>query len=140
MDRQLKRYLIIAALVAGLLASLDIAGRRGWINANQSGSVPVGLYIKASPDGAAYVSFCLTKRHSVFAFYARYCSPDNPDGKRIIKRIVERRADGSLVVQGDIEFAIDSKVLGSIDPYQIRGFWNALLVLARISTGAHHHV
>ena len=135
----MRRYWIIAGLCAALIALLDLAGQFGWINANPSGSVPVGLYVKASPETAEYVSFCLAPKHQVLKFYDHFCSPDNPGGTRILKRIVERRADGSLIVRGDIAFAIDSQILGPIFKDQISGFWNPLLVWAEAQMETHKH-
>ncbi len=103
-------------------ASLQTSG----VMLNTSGSVPTGLYRASAPDTAPYVSFCLRRKHRVFRFYPRYCSPDNLEARQILKRIVTRRADGALRVAGDLPNAIDSRILGHIRPEQQRGFWTPL--------------
>ena len=118
--------LILAVAVTLVLpyASIQVGG----VMLNTSASVPTGLYRAAASEHASYVSFCLRRKHRVFRFYPRYCSPDRPEGRQILKRITERRADGVLYVRGDLPNAIDSLILGHIRPDQQRGFWTPLWI------------
>lgn len=95
----------------------------GTITGNVSSSVPAGLYVKASPDQATFVTFCLTDRQSGQPFYKRFCSPDAPGKIRILKRIETRHADGSLTVRGDKPRSIDSAIVGRVQPDQMQGYW-----------------
>lgn len=90
---------------------------------NLTPSVPKGLYIASSEKRASYVTFCLDRSHQKFGFYPRYCSPDNPYGTKIIKRIKSRNDDGSMLVVGDTPDAIDSTILGPISRKQVRRFY-----------------
>ena len=80
-----------------------------------------------SPERAGYVSFCLDHRHRNRDYYDRFCSTDRPHGLRILKRIAERRPDGSLIVRGDSPRALDSQLLGPVKPEQIRAWWRPLI-------------
>lgn len=120
-------FLLCIALLTGLLLIAGVTHRTGHIIGNASSSVPRGLYLRADPDRASYVTFCLGNRHKGLQVGSDLCSPDRPDGKRIIKRIVLRIADGSLTVAGDTPRALDSRFLGPVHPDEIQGWWVPLL-------------
>lgn len=121
-----RQVLLCTAAAVTLLAVIGIAASSGLLLGNATTSVPRGLYRKAPPDAATYVTFCLGHRHAAADWYLRFCSPDAPDGPRILKRIGERR-DGQLVVEGDGPFALDSRVLGPVSEDEIRGWWVPLV-------------
>lgn len=119
-------YAIIGALT---LVALYALLPRGVLTYNLSASVPIGIYRAVPSEKASYITFCLKKEHFFFDFYEGYCSPDRPDGTPIIKRVRRIQSDGSIIVEGDIFNAIDSRILGPITQDQQRGYWHALLVL-----------
>lgn len=126
----LRPSLLAAAGAAGLLAAIGIAASSGLILGNATTSVPRGIYIRAGPEVASYVTFCLGDRHGSGEWYRHLCSPDDPDGVRILKRIRERR--GALViVEGDVPRALDSDALGPVRLDEIRGWWRVILLQAR---------
>ena len=130
------RSALFGALMLALCITLVLpyaSIQTGGIMLNTSGSVPTGLYRAAAPEDATYVSFCLRRKHRVFRFYPRYCSPDRAQDRQVLKRIVNRRADGALQVRGDLPNAIDSRILGHIRPEQQRGFWIPLLIWRGLS-------
>ena len=120
------RTLGITAGAAALLAAIGLATSAGLVLGNATTSVPRGIYLKADPGAATYVTFCLGKRHAAAAWYGLVCSPDNPDGVRILKRLVERR-DGAVIVEGDEPRALDSRVVGPVRLDEIRGWWRPLI-------------
>jgi type IV secretory pathway protease TraF len=124
-----KRIALCATLAATLLVLLYVLFPRNVFLVNTTDSVPIGLYIKASPETARYVSFCLRKEHEIYTFYPHYCSADHPDGRGLLKRIHQREEDGALLVAGDTFNAIDTRLIGAVRSSQIRGFWQPLLVL-----------
>ena len=136
MDQHMKPKLSRSAILFGALLLAVVSAlalpyasiQTRWVMLNTSASVPTGFYRAAKPETASYVSFCLHRKHRVFRFYKQYCSPDNPQGRQVIKRIIKRRADGALRVRGDLPRSIDSKILGAIQPNQQRGFWKPLLI------------
>ena len=111
-----------------VLAVLSVFMPRDVLTFNRTDSVPIGLYRAVPKDKATYVSFCLRSEHRVFRFYEQYCSPDNLEGTRVLKRVRKAHANGDMIVEGDVYNAIDSRVLGPITPAQQRGYWRALLV------------
>ncbi|MYG82086.1 MAG: hypothetical protein F4187_10160 [Gemmatimonadetes bacterium] len=111
-----------AALAAALLAGIGFAASRGLVLGNATMSVPRGLYLRAVPDEATYITFCLGERHRSAAWYRRFCSPDNLGGLRILKRIREAR-EGHVIVEGDGPRALDSRILGPVRADEIRGWW-----------------
>ncbi|WP_170565644.1 hypothetical protein [Ruegeria atlantica] len=118
-----RRTLLITALVTGLLLGAGAANHTGFVIGNATPSVPRGLYLKARPDHASYVSFCLGVRHRGIPTYPDLCSPDTPDAPAILKRIAARHQNGSLTVEGDTRRALDSRFLGPVRPQEIRGWW-----------------
>ncbi len=117
----------VVATVA-ILAAVGIAASAGLILGNASTSVPRGLYRKAGPDAATYVTFCLGARHRSAAWYRHFCSPDDPDGLWILKRVAEIR-EGHVKVEGDGPRPLDSRVLGPIRAEEIRGWWRPVIQL-----------
>lgn len=111
------------AIVILILGAVDLAVRAGLIIGNNTTSVPPGVYRIAPPETATFVTFCLGVRHRHLGFYDRFCSPDKPDGDRILKRLGGRTADGQVVVQGDGSRAIDSDLVGPIQLEEIVGWW-----------------
>ena len=120
-----QRSVTIAVVI--MLIGLFAANKAGLIIGNPTPSVPRGLYYAVSPERAGYVSFCLDHRHRDRDYYDRFCSTDRPHGLRILKRIAERRPDGSLIVRGDSPRALDSQLLGPVKPEQIRAWWRPLI-------------
>lgn len=121
---------IVIYMLTGLLAliiPLGFANHLGLVIGNPTNSVPPGLYRIAAPDRAGYVTFCLGTRHRGDPFYPLYCSPDDPGGIRILKRITTRHEDGSLTVSGDTPDALDSRLLGPVRSDDIRGWWTPLI-------------
>lgn len=123
----LRPSLLVAAGAAGLLAAIGIAASSGLILGNATTSVPRGLYLRADPDVASYVTFCLGERHRSREWYGHLCSPDDPDGVRILKRVRERRG-AVVIVEGDVPRALDSDALGPVRLDEIRGWWRPVIV------------
>lgn len=116
-------FLLGTALIAAPLLIIGTANRAGLVIGNISPSVPRGLYLKASPEHASHVTFCLGTRHRGLWTYQDLCSPDTPDAPQILKRIATRHPNGSLTVAGDTPRALDSRYLGPIRREEIRGWW-----------------
>ena len=118
--------LVAVGSAVALLAAIGLAASAGLILGNATTSVPRGIYLKADPSDATYVTFCLGERHAAAAWYGRFCSPDDPDGVRILKRLGERRGD-AMIVEGDVPHALDSRVLGPVRLHEIRGWWRPVI-------------
>ena len=88
----------VVAVVALSLILTVAAMFRDQVVLNTSGSVPVGIYIAADPADAEYVTFCLPPLPHVVCFNSALCSPTNPNGRPVTKRLVR---------------AIDSEASGS---------------------------
>ena len=128
----LARSMAVALVLLIVLTGItEFAVSRGLIIGNATPSVPRGLYLRANPDQATYVTFCLGIRHRGVWTYPELCTPDTPDATRILKRISLRNPDGSLTVGGDTPNALDSRFLGPIRPEEIRGWWVPLLTEKR---------
>ena len=125
---RIPRPLIIAtgAVALGLLL-VAATHAAGLIIGNATTSVPRGLYRKADPETATHVTFCLGARHQGEDYYMAFCSPDDPDGVRILKRIATRHEDGALIVEGDTPRALDSRWLGPVRLGEVRGWWAPLV-------------
>ena len=121
------RLIVTALGAAAFLLAIAAANAAGLIIGNPTTSVPRGLYYAASPARAEYATFCLAHRHRQAVYYPLFCSPDHPDGLRILKRIAARAPDGHLIVRGDSPRALDSRILGAVHKAQIRGWWRALI-------------
>ena len=121
------RLMVTALGIGVLLLAIAAANAAGLIIGNPTTSVPRGLYYATGPARAEYVSFCLDHRHRYAAYYPPFCSPDHPDGLRILKRIAARAPEGHLIVRGDGPRALDSRILGAVHKDQIRGWWRALI-------------
>ncbi len=113
----------LVAMACGLLGLVWLTAWTDQLTGNLSPSAPKGFHVQADPETARYVTFCLRRDQSGLPFYPRFCSPDNPDGQHIIKRITIRHEDGSLSVKGLVPRSIFSAVLGRIRPRQVRGYW-----------------
>ena len=121
------RPALLGAVVAALLLSgIGLAASAGLILGNVTTSVPRGLYLRSGPDRASYVTFCLGERHRQGEWYRHMCSPDDPDGVRILKRLRERRGD-AVIVEGEGPRALDSRVLGPVRLDEVRGWWRPLI-------------
>ena len=121
-----RRHSITLAVVI-MLVGVFVANKAGLIIGNPTTSVPRGLYYAVSPEDAEYISFCLDHRHADHDYYDEFCSTDRLRGLRILKRIAERRPDGSLIVRGDSPEALDSRLLGPVLQHQIRAWWKPLI-------------
>ena len=128
---------LTAAAIATALGLLLIAGANaaGLIIGNATTSVPRGIYRVAAPERATHVTFCLGARHREAAWYPLFCSPDNPGGTRILKRIAARHPEGHLTVEGDTPRALDSRWLGPVRTDEVRGWWRPLVQIAEPSHG-----
>lgn len=115
-------------LMVGLLV-VQALPRQNVITINLTESSPIGIYIRAAETSAEYVTLCLRQDHAVFTFYEGICHPGAMEKGRLIKRISERRDDGTLIVEGIGPLAIDSDLLGPVLPMQIDRWWNPLLTL-----------
>lgn len=124
-DKRLGGYAFASVAIMALLYAF---GPKNLLTFNATNSVPVGIYLKASPERARYVTFCLKSEHVLFNFYERFCSPDHPEGPKIIKRVFHRWQDGGVTVEGDTFNAIDTRLIGKVYPSQVRGYWRPLLV------------
>ena len=123
-----------AAIAAVLLSGVGLAASAGLIMGNMTTSVPSGFYLRSDPERATYVTFCLGTRHAAGAWYEHFCSPDNPEGVRILKRIAVRR-DGHVIVEGDEPRALDSRVLGPVRLDEVRGWWRPVMQAGRHDAG-----
>ncbi|WP_419738631.1 hypothetical protein [Ruegeria sp.] len=123
------RVLVGVGIVTCLLLALGTLNRTGRVIGNASPSVPRGLYLRADPDRATYVTFCLGHRHHTVRSHATLCAPGSPDAPRILKRIAARHEGGRLTVAGDTARALDSRILGPLAPEQIRGWWRPLILI-----------
>lgn len=128
---------VAAILSAALLSAVGLATASGLILGNATTSVPRGLYRKADPAAATYVTFCLGARHASGAWYGLFCSPDDPGGVRILKRIGERR-DGHVIVEGDGPRPLDSNILGPIRLDEIRGWWRPVVQIEGTAEAGRH--
>ncbi|MYG25630.1 MAG: hypothetical protein F4213_06350 [Boseongicola sp. SB0677_bin_26] len=119
--------LLAAAVAVVLLSAMGLAASAGLILGNATTSVPRGFYLKSGQERATYVTFCLGARHRGPEWYPCICSPDDPDGVRILKRVRERRGD-AVIVEGDGPRALDSRILGPVRLDEIRGWWRPLVL------------
>ena len=121
------RQAAAAAALTVMLLVIWAASAAGLVTGNPTTSVPRGLYHAAAPGRATHVSFCLAHRHRHAAYYRHFCSPGNPGGLRILKRIAQRLPDGGLIVAGDGPNPLDSRIVGPVRPDQIRAWWRPLV-------------
>ena len=105
-------------------ATLHLWQPSRFVIVNTSPSVPVGIYIRAEPDDAEYLSFCVSQT-DINAGRAdeRFCTVEGKEGVSILKHIHARRADGSYWVLGDHPRALDSRSLGWVSLEKIKNFW-----------------
>jgi len=115
-------------LLAALTYLVGYSVETGLLLGNLSPSVARGLYVHAAPHHATHVSFCLDRRHRTLAARTPFCHPDTPGGTRILKRIAERLPNGDLIVRGITETALDSRLLGAVQPAQVKGWWRPLRI------------
>ena len=118
-----KRIIAVAAFPIFLIVAMF----RDQVVLNTGGSVPVGFYIAADPSDAEYVTFCLPPIPQGIRFDPALCSPANPNGRLVIKRVA-RMNDGAVYVRGDLPFALDSDLFGALDSTLVRGWWQQALV------------
>jgi type IV secretory pathway protease TraF len=116
-------WVIVLCAILAATVLIKIAPSQSKVTVNWTASSPVGIYIRTPKETATYVSFCLRQVHSIFVFSERLCSPTAPNRTALLKHISARYPDGSLEVQGRGAFAIDSDLLGKVDPAQIQGWW-----------------
>ena len=120
-----KRIIAVAAALPIILAVAAMF--RDQVVLNTGGSVPVGFYIAVDPADAEYVTFCLPLLPRGVRFDPVLCSPANPYGRPVIKRLT-RVMDEMVYVRGDIPFALDSDLFGALDSTLVRGWWRPVLV------------
>ena len=126
--------LVAIGVAVAVLSAAGLAATSELILANATTSVPRGLYRRAAPETATYVSFCLGARHAAGEWYRHFCSPDDPDGVRILKRVGEK-LDGGIMVEGDGARPLDSHVLGPVRHDEIRGWWRPVIQVGRHDGG-----
>ncbi|MDX8355380.1 hypothetical protein [Cognatiyoonia sp. IB215182] len=117
--------LLFVAFIAILVIKILPPQTRFTIN--WTSSAPLGLYVRTSREKATYVSFCLRQDHAVFFFFDQVCHPAAPENTALLKRIRKRLANGSLEVAGRGAFAIDSDLIGRVEPSQIQGWWRPFI-------------
>ena len=120
-----KRILATAAALPIVLAVAAMF--RDQVVLNTGGSVPVGFYIAVDPADAEYVTFCLPPLPHGLRYDPVLCSPTNPHGRPVIKRLA-RVMDEVVYVRGDIPFALDSDLFGALDSTLVQGWWRPLFV------------
>ena len=125
-QRRTLSLVLFGLLLILLLLALAPRDMLTW---NGTASVQTGLYLQTPRHKATHVTFCLRTEHKAYTFFSNYCSPADNSRPSIIKRIVDEKADGALIVQGDVDRAIDSALLGPITPDQQRGFWRLLIAM-----------
>ena len=82
-------------------------------------SVPVGFTIAADPADAGYVTFCRPPLPYGVRFDPAHCSPANPNGRPVTKRVTGVM-DGEVHVRGDIPSALDGDLFGGLDIALVR--------------------
>jgi hypothetical protein len=120
------RYGAALTLLVVSWATLHLWQPSRFVIVNLSPSVPVGIYMRAEPDDAEYLSFCVSQA-DIEAGRAgeRFCTVEGKKGVTILKRIHTRRSDGSYWVLGDHTRALDSRSLGWIKRKQTVEFWKS---------------
>ena len=121
------RIMILLTALGTVIAAIGLANATGLVIGNSTVSVPRGFYYAVEPARAGYVSFCLARRHDHEDFYRHFCSPDHPNGIRILKRIAAHTNDGHLIVEGDTPRALDSRFVGPVHRNQVRGWWQPVI-------------
>ncbi len=127
---------IATALLAVATLAVSTAVGQGWIIGNATPSVPRGVYLRSSPEAASHVSFCLDTHHRALPLYDRYCRPEQPTATRILKRIEKKLPSGQLIVRGNTDRSLDSRLLGPIAVSRIHGWWRPLVVIDPIATAS----
>ena len=112
------------------MAIAAVVAVRELVVVNTSGSVPVGLYVAATPATATFVTFCLPRLPRTVRHDPAFCAPDQPKGRPVIKRLHDVTAEG-VVVRGDRPDALDSRLFGPLDPALVRGWWRPVLTCGR---------
>ena len=76
------------------------------------------------------VNFCLPVSLRRASFYERYCSSDHPTRTMNLKRVAGKQSTehAGWVVRGDTNGSLDSRLLGPVHDYQIRGFWRPYFI------------
>ncbi|MCY4288612.1 MAG: hypothetical protein OXC63_08470 [Aestuariivita sp.] len=126
--------LVLIAVLGLATVAVNAAVGNGVIIGNATPSVPRGVYLRSTPEDASYVSFCLAQSHRMMISYGDYCRPEQPMATRILKRIERTLPDGRLIVRGNTQKSLDSRLLGPVDPESIQGWWRPLLVIDPIVT------
>lgn len=80
-----RRFLLHASLLFGILLTAGTTHHTGFVIGNATPSVPRGLYLRADPDHASYVTFCLGTRHWGIWTYPDLCSPGTPKNKKTLQ-------------------------------------------------------
>lgn len=121
---QTRRIIGYAALgFAALYGAVASAFAMDYLASNVTASAPAGIYIR--DDGGDFATFCLSDTQAQ-TYGTVYCSPSNPEGRRILKPLIETRDDG-LWVQSTHPNGLDSRLLGLIPFEQVRQRWSLLL-------------
>ena len=137
-NKIIKGLSVIAGLAALMLAPLVMPKDPPEFTWNSTNSLPMGLYkrvdkrdvdLKLFRQEPVYITFCLPARLSTTSFYERFCSPDAPNKKRILKRLIAEQTTGGWLVEGDTDTSLDSRIFGPVELGQIQGFWRPLLTL-----------
>ncbi len=113
----------VLAVICVLAGGFAIGRERLLVNV--SPSAPIGIYVMTDPTDAEFVTFCLPKLPASIMHDPALCSPRNPEGIHVIKRIAEV-IDRSMVVMGDGPSPLDSRVFGPLLVDDVRGYWRSL--------------
>ncbi len=111
-------------LVCACIAAMALGRDRLLINTSQS--VPPGLYVRADPSAAGFVTFCLPELPAWVKHDRSLCGVDNPPGTPVIKRIIAE-VDQGVILRGGGTFALDSRVFGPLPRDRIVGFWRLVV-------------
>ena len=129
---------VIAVAVLPIIILAVVAMLRDQVALNTGGSVPIGFYIAVDP-AKADVAFCLSPLPHGTRFDPALCSPANPNGRPVIKRVA-RVMDGAVHVRGDIPFALDSELFGTLDITLVRGWRRPIVIWQHGGDGLSHNL
>ena len=117
----------VLAVICVLAGGLAIGRERLLVNV--SPSAPIGIYVMTDPTDAEFVTFCLPKLTVSIMHDPVLCSPRNPEGIPVIKRIADT-LHRELIVTGDGPSPLDSRVFGPLPFDDVRGYWRAFATLS----------
>ena len=114
---------------AALYGAVASAFAMDYLASNVTASAPAGIYIR--DKSGDFVTFCLSAAQAQ-TYGTVYCSPSNPEGRRILKPLIETRDDG-FWVQSSHPNGLDSRLLGPIPFAQVQHHWRLLVAYAQVT-------